>query len=81
MLYQIHEILTLPGVVVQLIVDEVPSSVIFNASYSTDAFMFTIGAVSMYIKISINAMYVCRSVILCDFTTYVCDFVLFWHVW
>lgn len=39
---------TLPGVVVQLIVDEVPSSVIFNASYSTDAFMFTIGAVRTY---------------------------------
>ena len=50
MLNQIHEIPTLPGVVVQPIVDEVPSSVIFNASYSTDAFMFTIGAVSMYIK-------------------------------
>ena len=42
-----HKITTLPGVVVQLM-DEVPSSVILNVSYSTEAFMFTIGATSTY---------------------------------
>jgi len=35
----------LPGVVVQLIVDEVSSTWIFNASYSTETVKFTIGAV------------------------------------